>query len=86
MDKLIFDLTNTKDDDKPAIIRIDEEAAILLHYVAMKTGLTKKDIVSSMIKFCYPRLEVHHVNLNFVDIREEQTESFDADDLKGGEQ
>lgn len=56
MEKLIINSEPTKRDDV-MVVKLDGEAAWMLGKLCYDSGVSKKKIVSEMIKFCYPITE-----------------------------
>ena len=67
MDKLVFGIPERIIPNKEMVVKIDAEAAAMPLDIAGETGLRKKYILSEMVKFSYPRIEVRHVTLSFKD-------------------
>ena len=74
MDKLIFSVAQDIVPKEPMVVRIDNEASAMLYDLMCKTRMEKMQLVSEMIKFCYPRIIVKHVKMNLVDDTEQVME------------
>lgn len=68
MDKFILNALSQEIQKNGIVVRIDGEAAQLLTDLMSRSGINKKNIVSEMIKFCYPRTEIHRVTINIQDM------------------
>lgn len=71
MDKFILNALSQDVQKYGIVVRIDGEAAQLLNDLMSRSGVNKKNIVSEMIKFCYPRTEIHRVTINIQDMEED---------------
>ena len=69
MDKLIIEATPSMRDDV-MVVKLDGEAAWMLGKLSFESGVNKKKIISEMVKFCYPRTEIHRVSVGFKDMEE----------------
>lgn len=64
MDRLTIKLIENEPSNG-IVVRIDGEAAELLNELVEQSGATRKQLVSEMIRFCYPRIEVERIKVRF---------------------
>lgn len=63
MDKLIFNIPEVTVSKEDIVVKVDGETAAMLIDLSNRTGMSKKYIVSEMIKYAYPRTEVKQIEL-----------------------
>ena len=69
MDKLIIEATPSMRDDV-MVVKLDGEAAWMIGKLSFESGVSKKRIISEMVKFCFPRTEIRKVSVGFRDMEE----------------